>query len=198
MKILLGTHNRGKEKEASAILGSMDGIEVLTSRDHDFPEIVEDGKTYRENAYKKASGISEAKELPVLAEDAGLEVEALDGDPGIFSSRFAGEDATDEQNNSKLLKLLGGKENRKARFVSCALLYLPREDDEEVLVSKGTLEGKLAHRPRGEEGFGYDPLFIPEGFSKTLAELGPEIKDDISHRKEALEKMKEKIRCLID
>lgn len=198
MQILLGTHNKGKAEEALSILGSIERVEFLTYRDCGFPEIKEDGSSYRENAYKKAKGISEATGLPVLSEDAGLEVDKLDGDPGVFSSRFAGKDAGPEENNRKLTELLGDESaNRDARFVSCALLYLPGGEEEEVFVSHGVLEGEIALKPRGKEGFGYDPLFIPDGFSKTLAQLGSKIKDGISHRNEALKKMKEEIRNIV-
>ena len=197
MKILLGTRNEGKIKEFLNILDDLRDVEFLTKRDIKFPEIEEDGSSYRENALKKARGISKTTGYPVLSEDAGLEVRYLEGSPGIYSSRFAGENASPEDNNRKLLSLLKGKEGkeRRARFVSCVLLYIP--DRDEVRISQGVLSGEIATEKRGNKGFGYDPLFIPDGFSKTLAQLGSEVKDSISHRKEALEGIKGEIEELV-
>lgn len=194
MKLLLGTKNRGKLRELLALLSDLPELELLTVDDVPFSDVPERGATFLENALLKARTISEETGLPVLAEDSGLEVEALNGAPGVRSARFAGEDATDEQNIRRLLELLQGvpDEERRARFVCVAVLRLLGPDGRE-LVAEGELLGRIAHAPRGEHGFGYDPVFLPEGFDQTLGELGPRVKDRISHRKQALERLKHRL-----
>ena len=191
MKLLLGTKNRGKLRELFALLKDLP-VELLTVDEVPFSDVPETGKTFLENALLKARAISEETGLPVLAEDSGLEVEALGGAPGVRSARFAGEDATDEQNIQKLLALLEGvpEEERRARFVCVAVARFP---DGTELVAEGELRGRIARAPRGEHGFGYDPVFLPEGFPRTLGELGPSVKDEISHRKRALERLKRRL-----
>lgn len=201
MKLLLGTKNRGKLRELFALgLGEElpIPIELLTVDDVPFSDVPETGKTFLENALLKARAISEETGLPVLAEDSGLEVEALGGAPGVRSARFAGEGATDEQNLQKLLKLLEGvpEEERRARFVCVAVLRFPGPDGREI-VAEGELLGRIAPAPRGEHGFGYDPVFLPEGFNQTLGELGPSVKDRISHRRRAVEALKRTLRELL-
>lgn len=153
----------------------------------------ETGDTYAENSLKKAREISEETGLPVLSDDSGLEVSALDGDPGHLSSRFAGPGATDEENLSLLLSRLDGIEDRDARFVTVATLFF---SSEERYVARGVLEGRIVRQPRGDAGFGYDPVFIPDGFDRTLAQLGENQKNEISHRRKALEKIKEELRVI--
>jgi XTP/dITP diphosphohydrolase len=150
----------------------------------DAPEVVEDGKTYMENAIKKASIIAEYTSHLTLADDAGLEVDALGGAPGINSKRWAGEDATDDIRIAKLLQALEGATNRRARFIAAIAVVHPNSDPEGVL---GVCEGHIRHDPVGESGFGYDPVFVPDGYNRTFAELGEEIKNRISHRAKALE-----------
>ncbi len=189
MKILLATKNTGKIKEMNRIF-SDSGVEFigLDTLDH-VPDVVEDGRTYHENAMKKAMTCYNAASMPTLAEDSGLEVDALDGAPGIFSARFAGEDATDRENNEKLLSLLRGipREKRTARFVSVLCLVV----DGTPYFFEGEVQGHILDHPRGESGFGYDPLFVPEGYSRTFAELGEEVKNRISHRAEAMRRLKD-------
>lgn len=187
MKILLGTKNVGKIDEISQIFSDVSGCEFLSYRERPFADVPETGAMFRENALLKARTISEQTGLAVLAEDSGLEVEALGGAPGVHSARFAGEGATDEQNIAKLLNELEGMEDRRARFVCVAVLALP---DGREYIAQGELAGRIALRTRGTQGFGYDPVFIPEGYEQTLAELGPKIKNSISHRRRALERLK--------
>lgn len=192
MRILLGTKNDKKLPEFLSILRDIPSVEWLTYRECPFSDVSEDGRTFAENALKKARRIAEETGLAVLAEDAGLEVEALGGAPGVLSARFAGAEdqrAADEQNIAKLLELLEGvkDEDRKARFVCVAVFRLP---DGREFIAEGELKGCIAHQPCGAHGFGYDPVFIPEGYDQTLGELGPSVKDEISHRRKALEAIK--------
>ena len=187
MKVLIGTRNPKKLEECLRIIGDIPGIEWLTFRDHPFPEVEETGMTLEENARLKATSLVSVTELPVLAEDSGLEVVALGGAPGVRSARFAGAGKDYRRNNEKLLKLLAGVEDRRARFRAVAALALP---DGRIWLAEGVLEGEIALAPRGSGGFGYDPLFIPLGDSRTLAELAPEEKDRISHRRRALERLR--------
>ena len=154
----------------------------------DAPEVIEDGKTYMENAAKKASVIAEYTGYLTLADDAGLEVDALNGAPGIHSKRWAGEDATDAIRIAKLLEALEGVTNRRARFVAAIAIVPPDATPEGVV---GVCEGHIRHAPVGESGFGYDPVFVPDGYDQTFAELGETIKNRISHRAKALEKARE-------
>ena len=194
-KLLLGTKNPGKVKEAKKILSSLDNnFKLLSFRELDFPEVEETGKTYLENSLKKAKAITSYTGLPVLSDDSGLEVVALEGAPGPRSARFAGQDSTDEENLNFLLNKLEGIGDRRARFVTVATLYI---SPEERYVSRRDLGGRSTRKPKGSSGFGYDPIFVPKGYKKTLAELGEEEKNEISHRRKALEKMKSEIRGLL-
>ena len=189
MKLVLATRNQGKVRELTNLLcgtaGSEQQIEVISLENYpNAPEVVEDGKTYRENALKKASIIAEYTSHLTLADDAGLEVDALGGAPGINSKRWAGEDATDDIRIAKLLQLLEGVPNRRARFIAAIAVVHPNSKSEVVL---GVCEGHIKHDPAGEDGFGYDPVFVPDGYNQTFAELGEEIKNRISHRAKALE-----------
>ncbi|RKU15449.1 non-canonical purine NTP pyrophosphatase, RdgB/HAM1 family [Candidatus Poribacteria bacterium] len=189
MKLVLATRNQGKVRELTDMLGSEAGskqqIEVISLENYpDAPEVVEDGKTYMENAVKKASIIAEYTSHLTLADDAGLEVDALGGAPGINSKRWAGEDATDDIRIAKLLQALEGATNRRARFIAAIAVVHPNSEPEVVL---GVCEGHIRHDPVGESGFGYDPVFVPEGYNQTFAELGEKIKNQISHRAKALE-----------
>lgn len=178
MEVVLATSNPGKAREARAILEGW-GLSVRT------PDMwlgeVETGLTYLDNARLKASAASRMLGVPVLAEDAGIEVDALDGLPGPRSGRFAGESATSTQNNAKLLRLLDGVqlERRTARYRIVAVLLLPSGAE---YVGEGTLDGRLLDAPRGEGGFGYDPLFVPDGQDRTVAEMRAEEKNVMSHR----------------
>lgn len=187
MKILIASTNKGKIREFYSLLKDLD-IEVigLDQCKIEIPSVEEDGQTYEENALNKAKTMHRLTGLMTIADDSGLEVDSLQGAPGIFSARFAGSQATDKENNQKLLTLLDGKNNRKARFK--AAIVLVGHGIEEVFI--GTIDGKIAIKPAGNEGFGYDPLFIPEGYEKTFAEIGQFLKNKISHRAIAMEKLK--------
>lgn len=205
MKLVLATRNQGKVRELTEMLKkfpvtsdqcSVTGnwrletgncsLEVISLNAYpDAPEVIEDGKTYMENAAKKASVIAEYTGHLTLADDAGLEVDALNGAPGINSKRWAGEDATDTIRIAKLLQALESATNRRARFVAAIAVVHPDAIPEGVL---GVCEGHIRHAPVGESGFGYDPVFVPDGYDQTFAELGEEIKNQISHRAKALEK----------
>lgn len=194
-KLLLGTKNPGKVKEAKKILSSVDkDLKILSFHDRDFPEVEETGETYLENSLKKARAISRETCLPVISDDSGLEVVALNGAPGPHSARFAGPNSSDEKNLKLLLDKLEDVRDRRARFVTVATLFI---SPEKRYVSRGVLEGRIIREPKGSSGFGYDPVFVPEGYDKTLAELGEEEKNKISHRKKALEKMKTELRGIL-
>ena len=191
MKLVLATRNQGKVRELTDMLsGNRDGscaypIEVISLENYpDAPEVIEDGQTYMENAVKKASVIAEYTSYLTLADDAGLEVDALGGAPGINSKRWVGEDATDEIRIAKLLQALEGATNRRARFIAAIAVVHPNSEPKVVL---GVCEGHIRHDPVGESGFGYDPVFVPDGYHQTFAELGDKIKNRISHRAKALE-----------
>ena len=186
MKLVLATKNEGKVREMTKLLAGQD-IEVLSLAD--FPaieEIVEDGETFRENAVIKATEVCMQTGLTTLADDSGLEVDCLDGLPGVYSARFAGEDKDDSANNKKLLELLDGipEEKRTARF-KCVIAVA--DTDCFVYIAEGTCAGIIAQEQRGDGGFGYDPLFYLPEQGKTFAELDLETKNKISHRARALE-----------
>lgn len=186
LKVVLATGNEDKVREITDILAPH-GFEVISLRE--FPEIgeiIEDGATFRENAMIKATAVSRYTGLLALADDSGLEVDALDGAPGIYSSRFAGKEKDDQANNRKLLDLLSGipLERRTARF-QCVVAIA--EPDGWVHIAEGFCEGIIVEEPRGQGGFGYDPLFYVPAYERTFAELDPAIKNRISHRAKALE-----------
>lgn len=190
--LLIATSNMGKVKEINELLKDLH-LEIKTLQNFckiEPPE--ETGKTFFENAYIKAKYWAEKTGLMCLADDSGLEVDVLNKAPGVYSSRFAGENATDEENNKKLLELLKGipLEKRKARFVCVIVVYHPSG---KFITAEGTWEGIIGFEPRGSYGFGYDPIFlVPEyNYKKTAAELAPEEKNKISHRGKALAKLKE-------
>ena len=187
MKVLIGTRNPHKLGEIVRILGEIPGIQWVTFRECPFSEVPEEGATLEENARLKAVMISQASGLPTLAEDSGLEVVALGGAPGVRSARFSGEAKDYGANNRKLLELMEGVRDRRARFRTVAALALP---DGRLWLREGVLKGTIATEARGKGGFGYDPVFVPEGEARTLAEMAPEEKDRISHRRRALERMR--------
>lgn len=194
MKLLLATSNRGKVRDLEKLLDG-DSFEVLSLADFpDLTEIVEDGRTFLENARKKAWEIYKATGLPTLADDSGLEVEALDDAPGVFSARYAGEPANDMKNVRKLLEELEAndtQESRKARFV-CTLVFVADDDCE--IRTTGACEGVLAKEPKGENGFGYDPIFIHPAFGgRTMAEISRDEKNSVSHRGAAFRAMKKEL-----
>ena len=183
MKILAATGNQHKVKEFRQILGPL-GFEVLSTEDvGELPEVDETGSTFEENAILKARAIAEFCNMPVLADDSGLEVFSLDGAPGIYSARYAGEDATNEERMEKLLGELSDIADRSARFVCVIAIAGP-----EALygVSEGEVRGLIATSPKGANGFGYDPIFLPDGDCRSFAEMTAAEKDAISHRARAL------------
>lgn len=189
MDIILATRNLKKAVELKRIL-SDDSIRILTLDTFpDCPEVVEDRNTFEGNAIKKALTISQHTGLTAIADDSGLEVDALNGAPGVMSAYYAGANANDNDNIAKLLKELQNvpEENRTARFVCCIALAFPEGIQKTFF---GYVDGIIVKEPRGEKGFGYDPVFSPKGYNKTFAEMTSEEKDSISHRKEALLKLK--------
>jgi XTP/dITP diphosphohydrolase len=186
MRILVATMNAGKLREYERLLADVPGLELETMAVLTKPaEVVEDQDTFRANALKKATEIAKVAGMPCLADDSGLEVDALGGRPGVYSARYAGENATDAQNNAKLLDALSdtSEAQRTARF-QCAIALVD-ELGRELAAAEGACEGRIAREPRGTYGFGYDPLFVPDGDTQTMAELGPETKNEISHRAKA-------------
>jgi len=187
--IVLATRNKHKILEIKTILADLP-ITVLTLDDvPGVPELREDGATFQENSLQKAREVYVHTKLPALADDSGLEVFYLNGHPGVVSARYAGEGTTDERNNKKLLGEMLGVPPRRRKAQFRAVITLVRDDSVEV--AEGICPGVLAESPRGTNGFGYDPIFIPDGFSRTYAELTAEEKNKISHRAKALAKMKE-------
>ncbi len=186
-EILLATRNKGKVRELQELLLPLN-IKVLTLDEvGPIPDIEEDGDSFAANALKKARETSKESGYICLADDSGLVVDALDGQPGIYSARFAGENATDEENNNKLLSLLTDVEEkeRTARFVCAIAICSPQGKFATV---EGICEGRIDFAPQGTGGFGYDPLFIPTGYSSSFGELSSAQKHQISHRGEALKK----------
>ena len=179
------TKNSSTDNFAKARVLGQNQYEVISLNAYpDAPEVIEDGKTYMENAVKKASVIAAYTGYLTLADDAGLEVAALNGAPGIHSKRWAGEDATDAIRIAKLLQALEGVPDRRARFVAAIAVVYPDTPPEGVL---GVCKGHIRHTPLGASGFGYDPVFVPEGYDQTFAELGEDIKNQVSHRAKALQ-----------
>ena len=183
--LLVATGNSHKTAEIRAILGA--GYVVSDLKAHpELPEVEETGSTFLENATLKAVEISKQVEGLILSDDSGLEVDALGGEPGVYSSRYAGEAGNDAANNKKLLHELQGKDNRAARF-RCVMVLA---QDGEVLTSfDGAVEGRMLSRLHGEGGFGYDPLFVPDGYDQTFSQLSEGIKNQLSHRAVAMQKV---------
>ena len=183
-KMVVATNNAHNLKEIAAILGQE--IELLSLKDIQcFADIPETADTLEGNARQKAMYIYENYGMDCFADDTGLEVEALGGAPGVFSARYAGEGHDSEANMQKLLKELAGKENRKAQFRT--VICLIRNGKEHLF--EGIVKGEIIQEKRGGEGFGYDPIFVPEGYDLTFAELGDDVKNTISHRARAVEKL---------
>lgn len=187
--LLLATHNLGKVKELSILLAP---IECVAQSAYLITPIEESGLSFIENAILKARHASAHTQLPALADDSGLVVEALNGQPGIFSARFAGKDATDQDNVFKLLAQMQGNSNRQAYFY-CAIALVKHADDPTPVIATGRLNGIIHTHPLGNHGFGYDPIFYLPDFKTTMAELSTEIKNQISHRAMALQQLKKSL-----
>ncbi|MBI3808006.1 MAG: XTP/dITP diphosphatase [Nitrospirae bacterium] len=192
-ELVLATRNRHKGEELTALLGDL-GITIRTLDEFpDAPDVVEDGDTCEANAVKKACVIAEFTGLPTVADDTGLEVDALGGRPGVYAARYAGEEATYEDNCRKLLRELAGvpPEQRTARFLTVAAIALPAGG---VRVAQGILDGVIAEEASGTLGFGYDPVFLIPELGKTLAQLSADEKNRISHRAKAFTQAKDLLR----
>ena len=193
LKIFLATGNKHKIEEISDIFSDIENVEILSIKDGvEIPEVIEDGTTFEENSKKKAVEIAKFLNMITIADDSGLCVEALNGEPGIYSARYSGT-GDDLKNNEKLIENLKGVKNRKAKFVSVITLAKPNG---ETYSFEGEILGEIVDNPRGNTGFGYDPHFYVEEYQKTLAQL-PELKNKISHRAKALEKLKKELKNIL-
>ena len=193
LKIFLATGNKHKIEEISDIFSDIENVEILSIKDGvEIPEVIEDGTTFEENSKKKAVEIAKFLNMITIADDSGLCVEALNGEPGVYSARYSGT-GDDLKNNEKLIENLKGVENRKAKFVSVITLAKPNG---ETFSFEGEILGEIVDNPRGNTGFGYDPHFYVEEYQKTLAQL-PELKNKISHRAKALEKLKQELKNIL-
>jgi len=192
-QIVLASSNKGKLKEFNQVLGDL-GVEVVPQSQFSVPDADETGLSFVENAILKARHACQLTGLPALADDSGLEVDALNGAPGIYSARFAGPDATDEDNNRKLLQSLEGTspEQRSARF-RCVLVFMRHAEDPTPLICQGSWEGHILPLPQGDNGFGYDPLFLVPGLDISSAQLPPEQKNKVSHRGLAVQQLIQQI-----
>ena len=189
MEVVIATNNKNKVYEFKSLFNSKN-VEFKTLKEIGYlKEIIEDGNSFEENALIKARTISKELNCVAISDDSGLEVEALNNAPGIYSARYAGTH-NDDDNNKLLIKNLSGIENRKARYVCAICIYYP---DGKYLITKGTVNGLIIDEPRGANGFGYDPYFYIEEFKQTFAEVELEKKNTISHRANAIRKMKELI-----
>ncbi len=193
VEVILATRNRGKLAEVRQIMASS-GLRVLGADEIEFPEVEESGETFDENALSKATEVSDYTGIATIADDSGLVVDALCGAPGVLSARYGGEQGNDEANIAKLLAKMKAVPDaeRTARFI-CVAAYV--EPPGRTIVSNGVCEGRIAPAPRGDRGFGYDPVFIPEGYERTMAELDAETKNSISHRGKAFRALREQLRA---
>ncbi|WP_321478825.1 non-canonical purine NTP diphosphatase [uncultured Bacteroides sp.] len=183
-KLVFATNNIHKIEEVSSILN--DKIELLSLKDiHCNVDIPETANTFEGNALLKAEYIYDNYQLNCFGDDSGLEIEALNNEPGVYSARYAGEDKNSLANMQKVLSVMEGEKNRKAQFRTVISLIL----NGKKYFFEGTIKGEIITKERGESGFGYDPIFVPEGYNKTFAELGNEVKNKISHRAQAVDKL---------
>ncbi|SRR5690554_3697812 len=193
-RFYIATTNKGKLKEYEQMFNQLNiDIVSLYEKYPEAQDVEETGMSFKENAILKAEAYSEAFQINVLADDSGLVVDALNGEPGIYSARYAGEAKDDQKNLQKVLKKLieVPHEDRTGAFICAIALAQPGK---ETIVVEGRCDGIIATEPKGTEGFGYDPIFIPDGYKETLAELGDDEKNKISHRRRALDKIVETIR----
>jgi XTP/dITP diphosphohydrolase len=200
VQLLVATTNPGKFAEVEAYLRPFSlGIVSLRNFEN-YPAVLEDGATFEENAQKKARAFAEASGLLTLADDSGLEVDALDGAPGIYSARYAGEAADDSKNNEKLLAAMRAvpQSLRSARFVCALALCDPRPGAMQISTIRESCEGRITFEPKGVNGFGYDPLFFYPPFGKTFGEIDRETKATVSHRGKALKRLTALLPVLVD
>ncbi|MBD1569200.1 MULTISPECIES: XTP/dITP diphosphatase [Aliivibrio] len=188
-KIVLATGNQGKVREMADILADF-GFDVVAQSEYNVPDVAETGTTFIENAIIKARHAAKETGLPAIADDSGLEVDALNGAPGVYSARYSGEGATDQKNIDKMLAAMEGipAEKRTARF-HCVLVLMKHENDPTPLICHGTWEGHITTEQKGENGFGYDPIFWVSEDNCSSAELEPARKKQLSHRGQALKKL---------
>ena len=191
-KLVLASSNPGKLREFEALLAPL-GMEVVPQSSLGIADGEEPHGTFVENALAKARHASRRSHLPALADDSGICVEALGGEPGVHSARFAGEPRSDARNNEKLVKLLAGKDSRRAHYY-CVVVFLRHAEDPEPVIAEGIWAGEIVAEPRGANGFGYDPHFFLRDFGKTAAELDPEQKNLVSHRGKALRRLLAKLK----
>jgi XTP/dITP diphosphohydrolase len=199
LQLLIGTTNRGKLAEVRGFLQYLPVRTISLKELGQWPEIIEDGATFEENALKKAETLAEFFNMLTLADDSGLEVDALNGAPGVYSARYSGEDANDGRNNEKLLQALEGvpEEKRIARFVCVLALCAPTSVGEKKWIVRESCEGRVALSPKGQNGFGYDPLFFYPPLGKTFGEIDRETKATVSHRGKALKKLAQSLPSII-
>ena len=192
LTIIAATQNEHKLRELRDIVGQF-GMNVISQKEAGFGDIdvVEDGETFEENSFKKANEIMKLSGKICIADDSGLAVDYLSGEPGVYSARYAGEHKSDTDNNNKLLKELENVSDRRAKFVSVVTMVYP---DGKVIQARGECPGQIIFAPRGNGGFGYDPLFIADGLDKTFAEIDQETKNTVSHRAKALAELEKKLR----
>ena len=189
--LVLATRNKGKVLEVERMLKiHAPEISLISMADLDIGDIEETGNSFEENALLKARTVTQISGLAALADDSGLAIDALNGEPGIFSARYSGVHGDDAANNAKVLRQMAGITKRSASFI--AVLALSRPDGQSI-ISRGELLGQIIDSPRGNQGFGYDPIFQPTGFDITTAQMSPEMKDSISHRGKALAQIAPKI-----
>lgn len=196
MKIVLASNNAGKLKELSALLEPMN-LELVSQSSLGLESAEETATTFIENALTKARHASRLASLPAIADDSGIAVDALSGAPGVYSARYAGVAATDQENNNKLLHELSEIVHPKAHYY-CAVVYFAHEDDPAPLIATGRWDGEIITTPRGENGFGYDPYFLIPSLSQTAAELDPEQKNRLSHRGQAVTELRRQLADLLD
>jgi len=190
-KLVIASNNPGKLREIERILSPL-GLEVLPQSVFNIPEAEEPYCTFIENCLAKARHASEHSGLPALADDSGICVDALNGAPGVYSARFAGEPKSDERNNQKLIESLVHETSRKAHYY-CVIVLVRHPHDPQPLIAEGSWEGEIINEPRGSGGFGYDPYFLVPGLGQTGAELPMDVKNRISHRGKALAALVEKL-----
>ena len=192
--VVIASNNAGKLREIARILEPL-GLDARPQGDYGVPECPEPHVTFVENCIAKARHASAHTGLPALADDSGICVDALNGAPGVYSARYAGEPKSDERNNQKLIEALQGQSNRKAHYY-CVMVYVRYPDDPQPLIAEGRWHGEIIDTPRGDGGFGYDPYFLVPQFGKTGAELDMDTKNGLSHRGQALRELSAKLQIL--